>query len=279
MTTNAPGDEDLSLIHSASKAGDLETVTSLVEKRQNPAREELVNHGLIAAVSENQAQVARYLLEKGGSVTRAASSISKKTTIPVLEAFLDHGWDINAPVDKTGGYALPRVVANEGLVRWLLDHGADPNIGPKAPSSDARTDFDIQSGQALNRAAASSTTTVFELLLEKGARLEDSDPLHAAATCNADGERIPMMAYLLKKGVDINSLDDRRGPLGLGTPLHHAVRERKIEKARFLLENGADPHVENNWQQSSATMIGKTSNAALKDLLREYEERKGKTES
>ena len=105
------------------------------------------------------------------------------------------------------------------------------------------------SGDCLNRAASQSSITVFDLLLAHGAKLENSRPLHAAVeSVNEEMERFPMMAHLLDLGVDINGTDFARR---LATPLHHAVHAFKIERARFLLERGADPHIKNYYGHSA----------------------------
>ncbi len=55
-----------------------------------------------------------------------------------------------------------------------------------------------------------------------------------------------MMEYLLELGFDINEMNDRlRGPYGHGSPLMSAMRYRKVERVRFLLENGADSYLKN----------------------------------
>jgi hypothetical protein len=91
----------------------------------------------------------------------------------------------------------------------------------------------------LNAAAKFATILVFDLLLEKGAQLEWSIPLHMAAGARGDGERIPMVAHLLQLGVDVNGLDDVQGPYRKGTPLNYAIMARNPKMVRFLLENGA----------------------------------------
>ena len=96
------------------------------------------------------------------------------------------------------------------------------------------------SGMALQCAAAWSTIGSLDLLLEHGAKLENSFPLHAAAGMNC--ERIQMMAHLIKLGVDVNSCDFARVRSQYGTPLHCAVIARNIGNVK--LENGANPHIQ-----------------------------------
>jgi ankyrin repeat protein len=89
----------------------------------------------------------------------------------------------------------------------MLEHGADPNLAPSDP------------GSVLDMAAEIGTVAAVDLLLQHGAKLENSTPLHNAASMGPHGaarlsrvlpseylaivgDRIPMMKYLLEHGVD-----------------------------------------------------------------------------
>lgn len=133
------------------------------------------------------------------------------------------------------------VLTNEAAVKWLLDHGASPNMGPCVVFQIGR-EVVSDSGMALQLAACSSSISTLDLLLEHGAKLENSFPLHDAA--GTGDERIPMMAHLIELGVDVNGLDTARVRYRSGTPLHCAVGGRHIGILRLLLENGADPNIE-----------------------------------
>ena len=101
----------------------------------------------------------------------------------------------------------------------------------------------------LDAAAASSTPTVFQILLDHGARMEDANPLHAAANARGEG-RLAMVDFLLGKGLEINAMEtypetscvDSCGILG--TPLHYAVRWENVEMVKHLLKRGANPKAE-----------------------------------
>jgi len=61
------------------------------------------------------------------------------------------------------------------------------------------TDPPSNTGASLNAAAYYGTTAVFDLLIERGAKLEDSTALHCAAESpNEDAERIPMIQHYLR---------------------------------------------------------------------------------
>jgi ankyrin repeat protein len=163
-------------------------------------------------------------------------------------------------------------VKDELLVRWLLSKGADPDFGCPQEQKLNAMEADNESGFALDRAAATSTTAVFDLLINGGAKREYSVALHVATEAiKADGDRTPMMKHLLELGFDIDGMDDRlRGPYGHGSPLMSTVRYRKVERARFLLENGADPYLR-NWRGRSAFVeLQRLRYTDLLDLFQEY---------
>lgn len=131
-------------------------------------------------------------------------------------------------------------MGNESLVKWFLEHGADPNI------------HGAKNECPLDVTAYECNCAVVELLLQHGATIKDSNALHAAAKSREDDSAcILMITYLLDHGADINALEDqgsrqytkRMDNQESGTALHCAVRARKKECVRFLLECGANPRV------------------------------------
>ena len=55
---------------------------------------------------------------------------------------------------------------DEPLVRWLLDKGTDPNFGCPQTQKLNAMEADNESGFALNEAAKTWTTAVFDLLIK-----------------------------------------------------------------------------------------------------------------
>lgn len=103
----------------------------------------------------------------------------------------------------------------------------------------------MNSGQALDYAAAGSTIQVIDLLLNHGAKIENSQALHAATeSCRSDTEVIPIMEHMIELGCDVNALRPTYSGRTFDTPLSRAFRVQAIERARYLINHGADPRKE-----------------------------------
>lgn len=151
----------------------------------------------------------------------------------------------------------------EPLVRFFLVHGANPNTcGPRR--------FNI-----LDVAAANSTPEVFNLLVQHGANLEDSDALHAAAGAGEPKSgRIEIMAFLLDTvSMDINAIAKYGPPagrgLGRGTPLHSAAFVQNRERIEFLLARNADVDVRNTLGQTALEFAREWDLDESAEILRE----------
>lgn len=131
-------------------------------------------------------------------------------------------------------------------MRWMLEHGADPNVPPLLGKK-----VDL-----LTLAAASCPPSTVKLLVEHGARIKGSQALHAAATTSAiemgEGNfqsvasRVEILKILLDHGAGANEMEVDPKELGrprashTGTPLHHAVKDGSVEAVQYLLAYGAD---------------------------------------
>ncbi|KAG8526394.1 uncharacterized protein KY384_000388 [Bacidia gigantensis] len=232
---------------------------------------------LAAATSSKNTQMVSFLLHQGAPISSSDALFALRgedteATIALLQTFLDHGWDINGKTD-IGKNILVHVIANETLTRWFLAHGADVNAIGKVGST------------ILDVAAANSSPAIFDLLVQHGARLEDSDALHSAAGARETKEgRVEMMKHLLDLGVfDVNALERREYPpsrrRGRGTPLHNAVLSEDVERLRLLLAYGTDLERENTMGETAEEFAAdrgfKISEAFLKDAAAS----KGRTEN
>lgn len=132
-------------------------------------------------------------------------------SLPIFEMLFMHGRDLN--FSSTGGQTpLLNLLQHETSIRWLLAHGADPNLGP--PLSPQPCALPVACSGAVFDTAA-STTSLEDLtpLLQHGANTENSLPLHvaAASASKADDESVPMAEYLLQLGTDVDGSDEARG--------------------------------------------------------------------
>ncbi|KAB8213340.1 ankyrin repeat-containing domain protein [Aspergillus novoparasiticus] len=199
----------------------------------------MLRHGLVKAVKNSQPAITSYLLARGAKIDEAVTiKAAEGRCLQIFQSLYEHGWDVNEPT-LFGSNILTHVIDNEQLVRWLLDKGTNPNQGAVLCSPDVNKTTDNESGEVLNAAAEKAPVVVFDLLLARGARLERSHPLYFAAK----GGRNNMIRRLLELQVDINGLDDSRGPYKIGTPLHYAARFGHAETVRYLLQEGADPSI------------------------------------
>lgn len=132
----------------------------------------------------------------------------------------------------------------------------------------------FKSGDSLNSAAIEGNIVLFNLLIERGAKLDNCFALHDATATDEIGDldSIQMLDYLLALGFDINSTDEVRGFNSLGTPLHYAVSSRKPERARFLMKKGADPG-ETNWLGKTPTDRLHPGQSDSKEFVKLFEKR------
>lgn len=161
-----------------------------------------------------------------------------------------------------GAVLLPSIVANHSLLRWFLDHGANPNLGEQdehlygGPISD--------SCAALEKMSYQGDLEAVRMLLDSGAVIQNGFPLHeAAGACppgsnphagmvtpseEFDRSKIPVMALLVERGADVNQLQGpQKGNMVPGYAIVHAVMAGAVERVRWLLENGADPTARGPW--------------------------------
>ncbi|KAL8706512.1 MAG: hypothetical protein Q9201_000444 [Fulgogasparrea decipioides] len=224
-------------IKTAVKAGDLDTVKSQLSQWRShpslsgPSKEQIDYLVPQAAKGQGQSEILEYLLSLGGSI--GALSIGLATSPAVFHVFMAPGW-------KPDDSLLRLHVSNPDLIFLFLGHGVDPNSsGPRGFCP-------------LDIAALRGPLETVKLLLDHGATFgPNSAALHAAAQGNAP-DRIPIMAYLVEQGADINGLAvDYPAPSEAlrsgrkGTPLHTAAKWGNQEAKTWLLEHGADPEARN----------------------------------
>lgn len=112
--------------------GPVSTVQSTITP--SPRTPAFLHQGLVLALKAGNIDTATLLLTEGAPIVRnTADNIPRAPVakqIPLFELLLIHGWTCNAP-GYYGSTLLPRIVENVPLLRWFLEHDADPNLGPQ----------------------------------------------------------------------------------------------------------------------------------------------------
>jgi ankyrin repeat protein len=233
---------------------------------------------LLFAARQGAVESARALLDAGADINMSEPEYH---FTPILEAIYNDHYDLAAilverKANPDGALYLavemrnldyfgnrPRKPVSDKLdelafIKFMLDHGADPNavLKTKLPDRMAQGAIKVPKGATpFWRAARSADLAVMRLLLEKGANPnqptdDHTTPLLAAATGQgarfAGGEERPIPEFIealrlcLDKGSDINATNDRGD-----TAMHAAAERGADEMVQFLADHGAKLDVKN----------------------------------
>ncbi|KAJ6132370.1 hypothetical protein N7471_007585 [Penicillium samsonianum] len=270
---------------SACQHGPLSIIQSIVSSNNlTPA---FIHHGLTLALRSGNIEVARYLLDSGAPIVRETPSniffVTLERQIALFELFTQHGWNPNTP-GYYGGILLPRTVKSLPLLRWFLDHGANPNLGAQKTTHDRRGGPDTSSCAALEAAAVHGGVEAVCMILDAGAKIQNGVPLHyAAGACppgtnphsgrvvpsrEFDISRIPVMALLVDRGADVNQKEESRHMVAQYA-IVYAVMAGAVERVKWLLEHGADPYIRGNWG-SAAEYAHTSGNEEITNVIEEF---------
>ncbi|CZR65974.1 uncharacterized protein PAC_15874 [Phialocephala subalpina] len=229
----------MSALEEALEEVNVDRVLEILESNPGLSQDELDNTLFEAVSSEGLEAAITPSLIHGAKITqRTFLGATRRQDVVAFQAFLDHGWDINSvEFDQP---ALRLVTRTETVLKWFLDHGADPNLRDKIDCSPLAT-------------AALKPPTVairaFEILIDHGAEV-DSRALFYSMDPRGKGG-IPVMKYLIARGVDVNAIGSMVGSRE-GTPLHYAVALKSEEKINLLLDAGADKTIKTSYGMTPA---------------------------
>ncbi|KAF2175310.1 hypothetical protein K469DRAFT_702328 [Zopfia rhizophila CBS 207.26] len=253
----------------------LESALNLARSTSPSTYDNFLDIAFCSAVSKGSIPLTTHLLKHENALVSHLSSltISSSPSIPLLEVLLAHGWDINHQDRKDtlgkGKRLLDRVLQNEELVRWLVEHGA--RLDGEEQDLDRLEDWPAP---LLESCAALGSLSTFKFLQERGAKLGRRTLHRAAGAAAAVGagpgaestdsegsrrgegddddaeyrqQRELILRYLVDElGLDVNQMDTDvpRGHLHYGSPLNYAAKEKNgIGVVKWLMAKGADPAI------------------------------------
>ncbi|RYP90301.1 hypothetical protein DL770_003597 [Monosporascus sp. CRB-9-2] len=286
-------DEDSLKFYLACERGIMPDVISFVEGNNHLPKQAVRQYGLEQASFGRKPEVARYLLKNGtllhsncfmrsvginlsGATVEDISIFDKAdcggdedSLISLLQAFIEVGsWHPNQPWESPTmrlphvAICTPRARTDSMILKFLLAHGADPNLGKFDKGTNVpgvTLSVNRQSPAMLNYAVAKSDLSMVDLLLRYGARpdCEGLHLLHSIAQSFDHGDftvrRRPLAEYLLNHGLaNVNEVKPmpwrhEGTKLHMGgyteteTPLTRACAASDWEFVEWLLEHGADP--------------------------------------
>jgi ankyrin repeat protein len=208
----------------------------------------------------------KLLLAHGADVNARSTSLQRTPllvaasypgTVEILQSLLEKGADVHAR-DRNKVHALGRatLTADVAVVRFLVEHGCDPN----EPG---------YQGGSLGRRFARHDLATIEYLMSNGVKV-DRDAFAYAATWHGPG----LIEKWVAAGVDVNA---RTGPYGRTALMTAAASEQASPATlRTLLEKGADPNAEDSEGERALDWATYRADQGRIDVLRHYGAERGK---
>ena len=249
--------EETGKLKAAIDVNDLDSVKGLMVRNPALHRAPLgyANNGPLTWVAEcripegppapARLAIARWMIENGsdphqggdGPLMRAALCGER---IPMMELLVAHGANVNAAWN--GAYPIlfaPCETVDPAGIRWLLEHGADPNC-PNLGSRITALDYLIRT-----YVRSPALPGCIDLLAGAGGRTQYDLPgvldilRNRVDLLAARLDRNPKLVEWRFAGLDIGNTGARRLSLGGATLLHVAAEFGNVAAAGLLLERGA----------------------------------------
>lgn len=230
--------------------------------------------------------LVRKLLSLGVPVSmNLVESAVKRRSLDLLSLLLEYGLDINKEVEwcfppplSSGPVTYPLLLrllttfrlaldaeADELVVAWFFDHGADP---------DARCQMDMT---PLSIAMQYAPLTIIRMLLVHTPAPQHGQLLHYAArrTSHDSGQVIDLVLQHCKN-LEVNDIMyhnhafsfEIRKCVGLGTALHEAAITGTPDTVRLLISRGTDTKIPNTRGQTALKAAEELGNREVAELLR-----------
>ncbi len=195
--------------------------------------------------SPERLEMARWMIESGSDVHQGGDGPLMRAAlngmrIPMMELLVSHGVDVNA--EWNGDFPIifaPCEAVDPAALKWLLDHGANPNCGNRKGRGTA-LDYLIGSYWRSPQLAA-----CIDIILEAGGVTKYDAPGvldllrgrldRLAEQLDAD----PTLVHKRYPELDCGSTGARRLTLQGATLLHVAAEYGNLEAAMLLLDRGA----------------------------------------
>ncbi|KAF9878956.1 nacht and ankyrin domain protein [Colletotrichum karsti] len=316
-----------SVVHflAACEEGLLEEVSAFIQ-RQKPSQA-ILQYGLEHASFENQVAVVRYLLDLGAKLhgnvfvrpesqpcTRRQPVYAdvcifdpgredKGDLLPLVKVLTEFGWHPNQAWKLTlynvAKIALPYrgCLMNKPLSKFLLEHGADPNIDGGHLVKNGSPTLQRETGELLNAAFGLWDMELVDMLLAHGANLSYARPLHSLVSGqvkqlrNLDiwnvpfSRRRPLAEHVLELGLmgvnDVKMVPytdmicRQRGSTYETTAFAYACAAQDYEYAEWLLERGANPELAGGkaFTQQWFFWSGPTNPETVREMVKKVKER------
>ena len=214
----------------------------------------LLNDALIKAISNNDTELIKFLLDNGTKVDAMAFEHTiRYSSFRMFNFLVENGADINTKFSN--GISLLHVAAtfdNLDVANFLIENGID---------IDAKTS---EGNTALMYAAGNCSNRIAKLLIENGAdiNLADNDGV-TALMLSVTRDYGDLTDFLIKNGAEINAAD-KQGQ----TVLMYAINACNVDLAQLLIDNGADPNAVDKHGKTALDFASKSNRDAVAKILR-----------